>query len=111
MPGLSRCPIRQRMMSKRPVALLIIPALLIAGVGAVFLLPPFANLGPMNFDSATFALLKIAPYQATPINGNTIGGQLVNGSVIATRTRSGHYAKMRIDSCGYNLVITSTTVQ
>ena len=70
-----------------------------------------ANLGPVNFNSVTLAMLKTEPYQATPINGSTIGGQLSSGTVIAIRTRGGHYAKMRIDSYGYNLLITSTTYQ
>ena len=70
-----------------------------------------ANLGPVNFNSVTLAMLKAEPYQATPINGSTIGGQLSSGTVIAIRTRGGHYAKMRIDSYGYNLLITSTTYQ
>ena len=70
-----------------------------------------ANLGPVNFNSVTLATLKTEPYQATPINGSTIGGQLSSGTVIAIRTRGGHYAKMRIDSYGYNLLITSTTYQ
>ena len=68
-----------------------------------------ANLGRVNFDSVTLAMLKTEPYQATPINGSTFGGQLVNGTVIAISTRGGHYAKMRIDSYGYDLLVTLTT--
>src|SRR5256714_6854696 len=36
-----------------------------------------ANLGPVNFNIVTLAMLKTEPYQATPINGSTIGGHLL----------------------------------
>ncbi|MBP7505009.1 MAG: hypothetical protein KA780_06140 [Prolixibacteraceae bacterium] len=50
--------------------------------------------------------LAIQPYTATPINGsNNSSNRLTAGTVIAIKTNTGRFAKMKIDSYGYNLGI------
>jgi hypothetical protein len=48
----------------------------------------------------------------TPINGsNDANNSLQPGTIIGIKTKSGHYAKMRINSYGYNLNISWVTYQ
>ena len=70
------------------------------------------NMGPVGFDGLTLAALRSLNYGPGSINGSANSfNQLTPGTVVAIKTRNGHYAKMRIDSYGYNLGITSTTYQ
>ncbi|HEY8738096.1 MAG TPA: hypothetical protein VIO62_13765, partial [Candidatus Dormibacteraeota bacterium] len=70
------------------------------------------NMGPVGFDGLTLAALRSLNYGPGSINGSANSfNQLTPGTVVAIKTRHGHYAKMRIDSYGYNLGITSTTYQ
>jgi hypothetical protein len=46
----------------------------------------------------------------TPINGsNNAANQLTAGTVVAIKTGAGRYAKMKINSYGYNLGMTWVT--
>ena len=81
---------------------------------ARFLVPQsgamLAHMGQPNFDTVSLQALQAQPYTSTPINGsNNSANQLTAGSVIAIKTSSGRYAKMRVDSYGYNLGITWLT--
>jgi hypothetical protein len=68
------------------------------------------NMGKPNFDAVSYQTLKSQPYTATPINGsNNSSNQLKAGTVIAIKTNAGRYAKLRVDSYGYNLGITWVT--
>ena len=70
------------------------------------------NMGPVSFDGVTLATLKSQDYRPGSINGSATSlNQLTPGTLLAIKTRNGHYAKMRIDSYGYNLGITSATYQ
>jgi hypothetical protein len=69
-----------------------------------------AHMGKPNFDAVSLPTLKTQPYTATQINGsNNAQNRLTAGTVIAIRTATGRYAKMRVDSYGYNLGITWAT--
>jgi hypothetical protein len=69
-----------------------------------------ANMGTVDFESLSRQTLQIQPYTATPINGsNNASNKLKAGTVVAIKTNAGRYAKMRIDSYGYNLGITWVT--
>lgn len=69
-----------------------------------------AHMGKPNFDAVSLPTLKSLAYTAANINGsNTAANQLKAGTVIAIKTSAGRYAKMRIDSYGYNLGITWVT--
>jgi len=69
-----------------------------------------AHLGKPNFDAVSLQALQAAPYTATPINGsNNTANQLTAGTVIAIRTNAGRYAKMKVNSYGYNLGISWVT--
>jgi hypothetical protein len=69
-----------------------------------------AHMGKPNFDAVSYQTLKAQSYTATPINGsNNSSNKLTPGSVIAIKTSAGRYAKMRINSYGYNLGITWVT--
>ncbi len=68
------------------------------------------HLGKPNFDAVSYQTLQKQSYTATPINGsNNASNQLKAGSVIAVKTNAGRYAKVRIDTYGYNLAITWVT--
>ncbi len=69
-----------------------------------------ANMGKPNFDAVSLQTLQSQPYTANPINGsNNASNQLTAGTVIAVKTNAGRYAKMKINSYGYNLGITWVT--
>jgi hypothetical protein len=69
-----------------------------------------ANLGAVNFDAVSRQTLMTKAYTATPVNGsNNTSNKLTPGTVIAIKTNAGRYAKMRIDTYGYNLGITWVT--
>lgn len=69
-----------------------------------------ALMGKPNFDAVSYQTLKSQAYTATPINGsNNSSNKLKAGTVIAIKTGAGRYAKMKIDSYGYNLGITWVT--
>ena len=71
-----------------------------------------AQLGKVDFDSLTLTQLQKLSYGKTPINGNDdASNQLVNGTVFAVRTNSGHYAKVKVLEYGYNLKIQWVTYQ
>ena len=76
-----------------------------AGAGIV-------NLGIVNFGALSAATLQALTYSSTPIPGNNdSSNQLVNGDVFAVRTTSGKYAKVLVQSYGYNLTIQWVTYQ
>jgi len=65
-----------------------------------------AHMGPPNFDAVSIETLKAQSYTANLINGsNNASNKLTPGSVIAVKTDGGRYAKLRINSYGYNLGI------
>lgn len=69
-----------------------------------------AHLGKPDYYSVSLTTLQAAAYSAAPIDGsNTSTNQLTAGSVIAVKTGSGHFAKLKINTYGYNLGITWTT--
>lgn len=69
-----------------------------------------AHMGKPNFDAVSLQTLKAQPYTANPINGsNNASNKLTAGTVIAIKTNAGRYAKLRIDSYGYNLGISWVT--
>ncbi len=69
-----------------------------------------AHMGKPNFDAVSLQTLQAQPYSATPINGsNNSSNKLTAGTVIAIRTSAGRYAKMKINSYGYNLGISWVT--
>ena len=79
-----------------------------------FLMPQsgamLANMGKPNFDAVSLQTLQAQPYTANPINGSTnASNQLTPGTVIAVRTNTGRYAKVKIDSYGSDLGITWAT--
>jgi hypothetical protein len=63
-----------------------------------------AHMGQPNFDAVSLQSLQGQPYTTTPINGsNNSSNQLTPGSVIAVKTNAGRYAKLKVNSYGYNL--------
>ena len=69
-----------------------------------------ANLHTASFDSVSSQQLRSLSYSSTPIDGsNNAANQLIRGTVVAVRTRGGHYGKVRVDSYGYKLGVTVTT--
>ena len=69
-----------------------------------------AYMGNSNFDAVSLETLKTQPYTSEPINGsNNSANQLTPGSVVAVKTKDGHYCKLEINSYGYNLGITWVT--
>jgi hypothetical protein len=69
-----------------------------------------AHLGKPNFDAVSLQTLKTQAYTANPINGsNNAQNQLKPGTVIAVKTSAGRYAKMKVNTYGYNLGITWVT--
>lgn len=70
------------------------------------------NLGIVDFDALSSAALQSLPYSSTPIPGNNDStNQLVDGDVFAVRTTSGNYAKVLVQSYGYDLTIQWVTYQ
>ncbi len=72
-----------------------------------------ARLGVTILEARTASELLAVPYSRVSINGSSspAQNQLTPGTVIAIRTRHGHYARMRIDSYGADLVISWVTYQ
>jgi hypothetical protein len=70
-----------------------------------------ANMGQVNYNGITLATLKAQAYSPAPIGMRDGRTALPPGTVIAVKTRNGQYAKVRIDSYGYNLAVTSTTYE
>jgi hypothetical protein len=69
-----------------------------------------ANLHTVSFSLVSADRLRSLSYSPVPIDGsNNPFNQLTQGTVVAVKTRVGHYAKVRIDSYGYNLKVTVTT--
>jgi len=69
-----------------------------------------AHMGKPDFDAVSLQALHAQPYTGTPINGsNNASNQLSPGTVIAIKTNAGRYAKMKINSYGYNLGISWVT--
>jgi hypothetical protein len=69
------------------------------------------NLGITDLASVTLQSLQSETYSAVRIRGTASAPQGTIGlnSVVAVRTRSGRYAKLRVDSYGWNLVVTWVT--
>jgi hypothetical protein len=69
-------------------------------------------LGTADFGAISLADLLTAPYDTAPINGsNNTSNRLTPGTVLAVHTRNGHYAKVRVDSYGYDLNLSIVTYQ
>jgi hypothetical protein len=65
------------------------------------------RLGAVDFGSVTPDQLAGLSYGTAQIDGSdTSQNQLLPGTVIAVRTRTGHHAKIRVDAYGYNLNLT-----
>jgi hypothetical protein len=65
-----------------------------------------ANLGKSDFDSVSYQTLQTQSYTTIPINGsNNASNTLTAGTVVAVKTNTGRYAKMKVETYGYNLVI------
>ena len=70
------------------------------------------NLGVVDFNALSSASLPSLAYGPAPIPGNNDStNQLVDGDVFAVRTISGHYAKVLVQSYGYDLTIQWVTYQ
>lgn len=66
----------------------------------------FRNMGKPDFDAVGRQTLECQPYTASPINGsNNAANKLTPGTVVAVKTNAGRYAKVKIESYGYNLGI------
>ncbi|MEM3661107.1 MAG: hypothetical protein QXU11_12085 [Thermoproteota archaeon] len=63
-----------------------------------------ANLGIVDFDSITDC--SDYPLSEQKIDGSIGSNTIPNGTVLIIKTNMGKYAKMRIDSYGYNLHVT-----
>ncbi|MDX2427437.1 MAG: hypothetical protein QNK22_01990 [Xanthomonadales bacterium] len=65
-----------------------------------------AYLGTVNFNSVSYADLQGVVYGTNPIIGNDDSTNLlVPGAVFAVKTNAGNYAKVKVQSYGYDLVI------
>lgn len=70
------------------------------------------NLGKVNFNSVTPAVLQSLVYSKTPIPGNNDAtNQLVNNDVFAVRTNAGNIAKIKVVQYGYDMKIQWETYQ
>jgi hypothetical protein len=70
------------------------------------------NLGLVDFAALTALQLKDLTYGSAPIPANNDAtNQLVNGTVFAVRTNSGHFAKVQVLTYGYDLHIQWVTYQ
>jgi hypothetical protein len=56
----------------------------------------FSNMGAANFDAITKAQLQALSYSTASISGSDSGNQMPPGTVIAVKTSSGRFAKVRI---------------
>lgn len=71
-----------------------------------------ASLGQADFDVVSYHRLSSLSYTATPINGsdNSSNG-LTPGTVVAIRTNSGRFAKLKIKTYGATLSLDYVTYQ
>lgn len=68
------------------------------------------RLGAVDFDTLTLSQLRTEPYTYQRLDASDTGtNQLRTGTVVAVRTRHGQYAKMRVESYGFDLRITWVT--
>jgi hypothetical protein len=72
-----------------------------------------ARLGATDLDARTASELVSVPYDRRSLNGSSSPAlnQLTQGTVIAIRTRHGHYARMQVVAYGVDLVISWVTYQ
>jgi len=69
-----------------------------------------ANMGKVDFDAVSLQTLKNLSYTAMPIDGsNNANNKLKAGTVVAIRTGTARYSKLRVNSYGYNLGISWVT--
>ena len=69
-----------------------------------------ARLGAVSFDSVSRFSLQELQYAPQKIDGtNAASNALTSGTVIAVVTRNRHLAKMRVETYGYDLVISWIT--
>lgn len=69
-----------------------------------------ANMGKVNFDAVSRQTLMVQAYTTTPIDGSiNSSNKLTPGTVVAFKTNAGRYAKMLVNTYGYNLGITWVT--
>jgi hypothetical protein len=69
-----------------------------------------AHMGQPTFDAVSLETLKTQNYSAAPIDGsNNANNKLRVGTVIAVKTGTGRYAKLKINSYGFNLSISWVT--
>ncbi|MEM2478387.1 MAG: hypothetical protein QXF13_05165, partial [Thermoproteota archaeon] len=72
----------------------------------------FHVIGAVDFNSVKYSDLKKYSYSSDPINGNDdASNQMPQGTVIAAITSEGRYCKFRIDTYGYNIVISWVTYE
>jgi hypothetical protein len=69
------------------------------------------NVGVTNLESITLADLQTAPYSAVRIRGTRTApsGTIGVDSVVDVRTRHGDYAKLQINTYGWDIVVTWVT--
>jgi hypothetical protein len=79
-------------------------------------LVPFSNgdrvavLGQVDYSKVTFDQIAAAALGTAPVNGsNDSTNRLTAGTVLAVQTRNGHYAKVRVDTYGYDLNLSIVT--
>jgi hypothetical protein len=71
-----------------------------------------ASIGGGSFEAVTGQALGQQQYSTTPIDGSNNGNNsLLPGTIVGIKTKSGHYAKMCIQSYGYDLDISWVTYQ
>jgi hypothetical protein len=69
-----------------------------------------ASIGGGSFEALSGQTLSEQRYSTTPINGsNNANNSLLAGTVVGIKTKSGRYAKIRIESYGYDLDISWVT--
>ena len=54
------------------------------------------NMGAANYEAVTKAQLQGLAYSTNPINGSDSGNQMPPGTVIAVKTNTGRFAKMKV---------------
>lgn len=69
-----------------------------------------AVLGQVDYSKVTFDQIAAAALGTAPVNGSNNGdNRLTPGTVLAVQTRNGDFAKVRVDTYGYNLGLTVAT--
>jgi hypothetical protein len=65
-----------------------------------------SNMGIVDFNLVTPAIMQQLNYNNTPICGNNDAtNKLVNGDVFCVKTREGNYAKIKVVTYGYDMQI------